>query len=225
MSITAVPLKPVKRRVLVYLWLGIALAVVLAAVLAFQTPIDPATVFLSRNAKAGGIVTTPSGLQYQVLKAGKGPTPTDEDVAVVGYEGKLTDGTVFDQSTPQQPLVAPLGEKATIPGFEEAIKLMPVGSRYRVWIKPSLAYGNAAKPGIPPRSVLVFDLDMIDFKSKQWVREMQARQQMMQQQGMGAPGVPGAMPPGAMPQGAPPSGGAPEGAVPPPPGEGAPVGR
>lgn len=216
MSITAVPLKPVKRRVVVYIWLGIALAVIAAAALAFQTPVDPNATFLARNAKASGVKQTPSGLQYKVLTPGKGATPTDEDVAVVGYEGKLTDGTVFDQSTPQQPLVAPLGEKATVPGFEEAIKLMPVGSKYRVWIKPVLAYGGQAKGPIPANSILVFDLEMIDFKSKQWVREMQARQQMMQQQG-------GMLPPGAA--GPPGAGGVPQGTAPPPPGAEAPAGR
>ena len=215
MSITAVPLKPVKRRVVVYIWVGIVLAVIAAAALAFQTPIDPNATFLAKNACAAGVKQTPSGLQYKVLTPGKGPTPTDEDIAVVGYEGKLTDGIVFDQSTPQQPLVAPLGEKATVPGFEEAIKLMPVGSRYRVWIKPALAYGSQTKGVIPANSILVFDLDMLDFKSKQWVREMQARQQMMQQGGMAPPG--GAMPPGA--------GGVPQGAAPPRPGAEVPTGR
>ena len=191
---------------MVYLWLAIVLAVVAAAALAFQTPVDPNATFLARNARAAGVRQTPSGLQYKLLAAGKGPAPTDEDVAVVGYEGKLTDGTVFDQSSPQQPLVIPLGEHAVVPGFEEAVKLMSVGSRYRVWLKPSLAYGPQAKGAIPANSILVFDLDMIDFKSKQWVREMQARQQMMQQQGgMIPPGGAGSVPPGAA---APPSPGA-----------------
>lgn len=212
MSITAVPLKPVKRRALVYLWAGLALAVVAAVWLAFQTPVDPNATFLAHNAVAKGVKTTPSGLQYQVLEAGKGPTPTDEDIVVVGYDGKLIDGTVFDQSTPQQPLVKPLGEHAVVPGFEEAVKLMPVGGRYRVWLKPTLAYGPQANGPIPANSILVFDLTMLDFKSKQWVREMQARQQMLQQQQ-------GALPPGAIPGGAPPPGGVPEGGAPPPPTE------
>lgn len=211
MSITAVPLKPVKRRALVFLWIGLAVAVAAAVWLAFQTPIDPAAGFLAHNAKAAGVKTTPSGLQYLMIEPGKGPTPTEEDIAVVGYQGKLTDGTVFDQSTPQRPLVAPLGENAVVPGFEEAIKLMPVGSHYRVWIKPALAYGDQAKGPIPARSILVFDLTMIDFKSKQWVREMQARQQLLQ-----PGGIPGG--PGGGPQGAP-DGGIPQGSAPPPPGQ------
>lgn len=224
MSITAVPLKPVKRRVVVYIWIGIVLAVIAAAALALQTPIDPNATFLARNARVAGVQQTPSGLQYKVLTPGKGPTPTDEDITVVGYEGKLTDGTVFDQSSPQQPLVTPLGEKATVPGFEEAVKLMPAGARYRVWIKPALAYGSQMKPGILANSILVFDLDMLDFKSKQWVREMQARQQMMQQQG-------GMIPPGSAPNGAPngaippDAGGVPQGAAPAPPGAEIPTGR
>lgn len=203
MSITAVPLKPVKRRVVVYIWIGIVLAVLAAAALAFQTPVDPNATFLARNAKTAGVKQTPSGLQYKVLTPGKGATPTDEDVALVQYEGKLTDGTVFDQSNPQQGFPVPLGEKAVVPGFEEAVKLIPVGGKYRVWIPARLGYGPRTTGPIPANSVLVFDLEMVDFKSKVWLRQMQAQQQMMQQGG--------AMPPGA--------GGLPPGTVPPPTGE------
>ena len=190
------------------------LAVLAAAALAMQTPVDPNATFLAHNARAAGVKQTPSGLQYKVLTPGKGATPTDEDVALVQYEGKLTDGTVFDQSNPQQGFPVPLGEKAVVPGFEEGVKLIPIGGKYRVWIAPRLGYGARATGPIPANSVLVFDLEMIDFKSKVWLRQMQAQQQMMQQGG--------AMPPGAMPPGA---GGLPPGAAPPPPGSEAPTGR
>ena len=195
-TVTAVPLQPVKRGYLIWLWAGLAVALVIAAALAWAAPVDPAAAFLARNAHAQGVKQTASGLQYKILSAGQGPAPTDSDVALVMYDGKLTDGSRFDQS--QQPFPAPLGENATVPGFEEALKLMPRGSKYRVWIKPSLGYGAEAKKDptgrvvIPANAVLVFDLDMLDFKSKEAIRQMQMQQQMLRGQGAGQPpiGVP-----------------------------------
>ena len=205
MSITAVPLKPVKRSILVYLWVGIALAVVAAGALAMQTPIDPTTAFLAKNARVKGVVTTPSGLQYQVLTAGKGPGPTDEDIALINYEGRLVDGTVFDKS--QQPTPIPAvasnpetGRQGVISGFSEALKLMSKGAKYRVWIKPSLAYGEKDQGVIPPHSTLVFDLELIEFIPEATYRQIQQQQQMMQQQQRG--GGSGGLPPGALPPGA-----------------------
>jgi FKBP-type peptidyl-prolyl cis-trans isomerase FkpA len=190
MSITAVPLKPVKRSILVYLWVGIAVAVVAAIVLAFQTPIDSSTGFLSHNARAAGVVTTASGLQYQVLKAGTGPAPTDDSVALVNYEGRLLDGTVFDKS--QQPTPMPVA--AVVPGFSEGLKLMSKGAKYRFWLKPSLAYGDKSPPGIPPQSTLAFDVEMLEFIPMSTYRQLQQQQQMMMQQQQGGAG---GMPPGA----------------------------
>jgi len=205
MSITAVPLKPVKRSILVYLWVGIALAVVAAGALAMQTPIDPTTAFLAKNARVKGVVTTPSGLQYQVLTAGKGSGPTDEDIALINYEGRLVDGTVFDKS--QQPTPIPVvasnpetGRQGVISGFSEALKLMSKGAKYRVWIKPSLAYGEKDQGVIPPHSTLVFDLELIEFIPEATYRQIQQQQQMMQQQQRG--GGSGGLPPGALPPGA-----------------------
>lgn len=200
MSITAVPLKPVKRRVLVYLWIAIVLAAVGAVALAMQAPVDPVMGFLAKNKRTAGVVQTPSGLQYKVLTPGKGPAPTEADVALVMYEGSLTNGDRFDQS--QQPTPFPLGERAVVPGFEEAMKLVPKGGKIRAWIKPAMAYGADEKKDqsgnvvIPANSILVFDIEMVDFLPKAVVQQMQARQQM--QQG-GAPGGPAGPPPGAMP--------------------------
>ena len=209
MSITAVPLKPVKRSVLVYLWIGIVLAVVAAGALAMQTPIDPTTAFLAKNARAKGVVTTPSGLQYQVLTPGKGPSPTDEDVGLINYEGRLIDGTVFDKS--QQPTPIPVvasnpetGRQGVIQGFSEALKLMSKGAKYRVWIKPSLGYGEKDQGVIPPHSTLVFDLELLEFIPEATYRQIQQQQQLMQQQRGGGAG--GGVPPGAQPQGALPPG-------------------
>lgn len=199
-SITAVPLQPVKRSVLVYLWVGVVVAVLGAFALAWMAPTDPITDFLAKNRKAPGVVQTASGLQYQILAPGKGGlSPTDTDVALINYEGKLADGTTFDKSQQPTPMpVAAADEKAGRPGvvagFSEALKLMTKGAKYRFWIKPSLGYGDKATGPIPPRSMLVFDIELLEFLPESVIRQMQMRQQMMQQQG-GGPG--GGMPPGA----------------------------
>jgi hypothetical protein len=184
-TVTAVPLQPVKRSYLVYLWVGIVLACLAAFALARQS--DD---FLTRNSRARGVITTASGLQYKVLQPGQpgAARPTDTDVALVNYEGKLLNGTVFDKS--QQPTPMPVA--GVVPGFSEALKLMPKGSKYRVWIKPQLAYGAETKGPIPGNSTLSFDIELIDFLPESVVRQMQAQQQ----QG-GMPGMPGALPPGA----------------------------
>jgi hypothetical protein len=194
MSITAVPLKPVKRSILVYLWVGFAVAALAAVALAFKTPIDPATGFLAHNARVAGVSTTPSGLQFQVIKPGTGIAPTDDDVALINYEGRMLDGTVFQKS--QQPM--PLGVAGSVPGFSEALKLMQKGGKYRIWLKPSLAYDDNPPPGIPKHSTLVFDVELLEYIPMATFRQIQQQQQMMQQQG-----ATGAMPPGA---GAPPAG-------------------
>jgi len=194
-TVTAVPLRPVKRSYLVYLWVGIALACIAAFALARQS--DD---FLTRNARSRGVVTTASGLQYKVLKPGApgAAKPTDSDIALINYEGKLLNGTTFDKS--QQPTPMPVA--GVVPGFSEALKLMPKGSKYRVWIKPELGYGAETKGPIPGNSTLVFDIDLVDFLPEAVVRQMQAQAQ--QQQG----GMPGGMPAGAMPPGATPPGAA-----------------
>ena len=149
-SITAVPLQPVKRRVLVYVWAGIMIAVLGAFALAWMAPTDPATAFLAGNRKVPGVVQTASGLQYMILKPGKAiGSPTDQDITLINYEGKLLNGTTFDKS--QRPTPMPVaaadeksGRQGVVPGFSEALKLMTKGAKYRFWIKPSLAYGDKA---------------------------------------------------------------------------------
>ena len=185
-TVTAVPLRPVKRSYIVYLWVGVVLASIAAFLLARQ-----GDDFLTRNARAAGVMTTPSGLQYKVLQPGApgAPKPTNSDVALINYEGKLLNGTTFDKS----PQPVPMPVTGVVPGFSEALKLMPKGARYRVWIKPSLAYGAEAKGPIPANSVLVFDIELIDFLPESVVRQMQA---LAQAQGGG---LPGGMPRGAMP--------------------------
>jgi len=199
-TVTAVPLQPVRRRVLVYLWLGIALAVIAAVALAWQAPRDQVAVALAgiRNGDAS-IQQASSGILYKVLKPGTGDAhPTDADITLVNYTGKLLDGTTFDAS--QQP--TPMPVKGVVPGVSEALKLMTKGAKYRFWIKPNLAYGDKANGPIPAHSVLVFDLELLDWKSEAEIRQMQQIQQMMQQQG-GAPGggAPGGAPGSAAPRG------------------------
>ncbi|HET9510176.1 MAG TPA: FKBP-type peptidyl-prolyl cis-trans isomerase [Sphingomonas sp.] len=194
MSVTAVPIPPVKRRYVTYLVIGLLLAIVGAAALAWQAPTD----FLTANGRKAGVVTTASGLQYKVLTPGSGAKPTDADIALINYVGKLPDGTIFDQS--QQPTPMPVA--GVVPGFSEVLKLMPKGAKYQVWIKPELGYGAPRPAGAPPldgkaaelaKQVLEFDVELVDFLPESVVRQMQM-QQMQQMQG----GVPGAVP-GARP--------------------------
>jgi hypothetical protein len=188
-SVTAVPLQPIKRRVLVYLWIGIALLVTGAFALAQMAPGDPVANYLAKNKRDKGVVQTESGLQYKILAPGSGDAkPTDADVALVNYEGKLTNGTTFDKS--QQP--TPMPVTGVVPGFSEALKLMPKGAKYRFWIKPSLGYGAETKGPIPANSVLVFDVELLDFLPEATIRQMQMQQQMMQQRGAAPGGAPGA---------------------------------
>lgn len=199
-SVTAVPIAPTKRSYLVWLWVGVIVAVLAAVALAWMGTTTPAVIaklpadkFLAANKGQAGVVETASGLQYQVLKEGTGASPTDSDVALVMYKGALLDGTQFDAS--QQP--TPLPVAGMIPGFSEALKLMKKGGKYRLWIKPELGYGAEPKMDpqgrerIPANSVLVFDVELFEFIP------MSVYQQMMQQQ-MGG-GMPGGPPPGATP--------------------------
>lgn len=184
-TITAVPLRPVKRGYLIWLWLGLALALVSAYALARQ-----GDDFMTRNARGKGVVTTASGLQYQVLKAGQrtGPKPTDTDVALVNYEGKLLDGSTFDKS--QQPTPMPVA--GVVPGFSEALKLMPKGSKYRIWLPPQLAYGEkGAGLTIPANATLTFDVELVDFLPETVLRQMQQQMGAGGGMGGGAPGGPG----------------------------------
>jgi hypothetical protein len=188
MSTTAVPLRPIAKGSLTRLWVGVAAVALAAGGLAWagQQGVDPSpTAFLSQNGHANGVVTTESGLQYKVISEGTGASPTTADVALVGYKGTLLDGTVFDEN-PQ----APMPIDGVVPGFSEGLQKMKKGGKYRLWIPPQLGYGDADNGPIPGGSVLVFDVDMHDFKSKAELMALQ--QQMQQQQG-------GAVPPGAMP--------------------------
>jgi FKBP-type peptidyl-prolyl cis-trans isomerase FkpA/FKBP-type peptidyl-prolyl cis-trans isomerase FklB len=120
-----------------------------------------ATEFLEKNKSAAGVKTTASGLQYQVIKEGDGPTPKKEDSVKCHYTGTLIDGTKFDSSVDRgQPAEFPVS--GVIPGWTEALQLMKVGSKYKLFIPPELAYGPAGRPGIPPNSALVFEVELLE---------------------------------------------------------------
>jgi FKBP-type peptidyl-prolyl cis-trans isomerase len=118
--------------------------------------------FLAKNAKAPGVITTASGLQYKVTTSGPktGPSPKVGDIIKVHYEGKLLDGTVFDSSF-QRGQAAIMPADGLIPGWLEALPLMHVGDEWTLWIPASLAYGDHGTGPIPANSVLVFRLKLI----------------------------------------------------------------
>ena len=117
-------------------------------------------VFLAENKGKPGVKTLPSGLQYQVLKEGKGQKPKSTDTVKANYRGTLIDGTEFDSSEPGEPVSFPLGN--VIPGWTEALQLMPVGSKWRLFIPSDLAYGaRGAGELIGPNSTLIFDVELL----------------------------------------------------------------
>lgn len=118
--------------------------------------------FLSINKGKAGVVTLPSGLQYQVLKKGEGAKPTAADKVKCHYHGTLINGTVFDSSV-QRGEPATFGVSQVIPGWVEALQLMEVGSKWRLFIPSGLAYGeHGAGEAIEPNSALVFDVELLD---------------------------------------------------------------
>ncbi len=116
--------------------------------------------FLEENKKKEGIVTTPSGLQYKILKAGEGAKPKPSDTVSVNYRGTLINGTEFDKS--KEPVSFQV--EGVIPGWVEALQMMPVGSKWQLFIPPSLAYGEQAPPMIGPNQALVFEVELLDIK-------------------------------------------------------------
>lgn len=118
--------------------------------------------FLNINKGKAGVVTLPSGLQYQVLKQGEGAKPAASDKVKCHYHGTLINGTVFDSSV-QRGEPAVFGVSQVIPGWVEALQLMPVGSKWRLFIPSDLAYGeHGAGDAIEPNSALVFDVELLD---------------------------------------------------------------
>ena len=117
--------------------------------------------FLAENKTKEGVITTESGLQYKVEKEGEGAKPTVDDQVKVHYTGTLLDGTKFDSSVDRgEPAVFGVGQ--VIKGWTEILQIMPVGSKYTIWVPSELAYGEHGTRGIKPNSVLKFDVELLD---------------------------------------------------------------
>jgi len=150
MSATAVPIRPLRKGSVLKLWLALAVLALIAAAVAWI------------GTASSQFRTTPSGLQYQVLTEGTGPSPTAADVALIDYTGKLADGSIFDSTRGKQPVPMPV--QGSIPGFAEGLQLMNKGATFRFRIPPELAYGEQGAGGvIPPNATLEFEVTLHEF--------------------------------------------------------------
>lgn len=123
--------------------------------------------FLADNGKRSGVTTTASGLQYEVIKTGTGAKPTADQTVKVHYHGTTIDGTVFDSSVDRGEPVT-FGLSQVIKGWTEALQLMPVGSKWKIYIPSELGYGEqAAGPKIKPNSVLIFEVELLSIEPAQ----------------------------------------------------------
>ncbi len=120
--------------------------------------------FLAKNKSQTGVTTLPDGLQYSVITAGAGPIPAASDIVSVNYRGTLIDGTEFDSSYKRgQPAQFPVG--GVIHGWTEALQKMPTGSKWKLFIPAELAYGESGRPGIPPNSTLIFEVELLSIQA------------------------------------------------------------
>lgn len=192
MSVTAVPIRPIKKGALTKFWITLFVLALAAAAIAWA------------GTAGQDYVTTASGLQYKVIEEGEGASPSPADIALIDYTGRLEDGTVFDSTEGKQPAPLPVG--GSIPGFAEGLQLMSKGATYRFRIPPDLAYGPTGAGGvIPPNATLEFDVTLRDFRtlSAEEIQQIQMMQQMQQMQQMQAQG---ALPQGESQLGEPPQG-------------------
>lgn len=133
---------------------------------ASQKNLEEGNAYLEKNKAREGVITTESGLQYEILTAGEGPKPAAEDVVKVHYHGTTIDGKVFDSSVDRgEPVEFPVSN--VIPGWVEALQLMPVGSRWKLYIPGELGYGERGAGGdIGPNSVLIFEVELLEIVSE-----------------------------------------------------------
>ena len=120
--------------------------------------------FLSENSKKAGVQVTPSGLQYKILTKGKGKVPTKDDQVIVKYEGRLIDGTVFDSSYKRAEQTNKFRPTDVIKGWTEALTMMPVGSKWELYVPQELAYGARETGDIPAYSALIFIVELVDIE-------------------------------------------------------------
>src|SRR5712692_3249891 len=121
--------------------------------------------FFAENAKKEGVITLPSGLQYKMLKKGDGKIPTLDDVVLCNYTGKLLDGTEIDSSyTRKEPTAVPV--KGVIAGWTQALQLMPVGSKWEMYIPPQLAYGGKDSAIFGPNTTIIFEVELVSIQEK-----------------------------------------------------------
>ncbi len=128
----------------------------------YKDYIEQNEAFLAKNKEKAGVTTTTSGLQYEVIKMGTGPKPTAKNTVKVNYVGSLIDGTEFDSSIKRkEPATFPVA--GVIPGWTEALQLMPVGSKFKLYLPAALAYGaTGAGEVIKPYSTLIFDVELLE---------------------------------------------------------------
>ena len=122
--------------------------------------------FLAENATKDSVMTTPSGLQYKIIKKGTGDIPKANDEVLVHYEGRLLDGTVFDASRKHGDKPLQFRANQVIKGWTEALTMMPVGSKWQLFIPYKLAYGDRAAGQIKPYSTLIFDVELVGINKK-----------------------------------------------------------
>ena len=134
---------------------------------------DAGRKFLAENAKKEGVITLPSGLQYKVLVQGDGPVPAIDEKVKVKYEGRLVDGTVFDASAKHGDNPIEFKPNQVIKGWTEALTMMPVGSKWQLYIPYELAYGDRDSGQIKPFSALIFDVELVGIDRPQPQTESQ----------------------------------------------------
>lgn len=182
-EITRVPLQPIAKGSLTKLWVGVGAAIVFAAGVAWSA--------------------LPAGVEVDTITAGSGEMPSETDVVFVNYKGMLEDGTVFDQSQPAAwpvPGILPEGSALSleqmIPGFREGLLQMQKGGTYTIEIPSDMAYGATPPPGapIPPNADLTFEVELIDFMSREEAEQRYNQMMSALQQMQPPPGMEGPMP-------------------------------
>jgi FKBP-type peptidyl-prolyl cis-trans isomerase FklB len=118
--------------------------------------------FLAQNKAKPGVVSLPSGVQYKVLRAGKGKQPTEDSQVRCRYKGMLTDGSTIDKTDAKTP--STMHVAGFLPGLKEAVKLMPAGSKWEIVIPPQLAYGPIGNRGVGPNAVLIYEMEILGIK-------------------------------------------------------------